>query len=745
MDRLNAKARGGREPSTLRIFPYYLFKFCEYAKKDPEQLITERLQDQKSDEMSTRRRHEELLTRWIGKMQEDRISSNTIATSCGAVRSFYAASYVPIVGVYVPSGVAVKIFRLPTPSDLFQMVDMSEPRAKAWICCQKDCLHPDTRLQSENGAITKIKDATSLTTILSANSIEPSTSMVGSVFTKPPEDLLDIRTRHGHISSSFQHFFQVYDNGTLAWKRADTLSDSDFLVRLGKIQVKTKPQYLKPVKGAAQCMAIFPEFLNENLSQLLGYFAGDGHIPIWKGKRLGRIIFTDENKEILEFYSQLLKILLQGHHPKIKNGARQRLSVTCGPLVRLIMENCPEIVCRSRFRHVPQIVCRSPDAIVARFLRGLFDAEGYVGCRIELVNTSFELLEEVSLLLLRFGILSHVKEYITPEREINKKRIKETKAWALIVEGINTVLFREHVGFSHPRKNERLSQIHVDLKRSDKDVRMPIERELLQQLLKEHHTCLEVMLHPERKRGKHPHKADYRSFRATRANIQRILQNADPSAISTKELKKTLDSGVIAERIISISHLENKTASLKDLNMPSTSIYYANAFCVHNSGISGGDLISLRLDNKSPIYGTIRSQLLKKGSIPIHVYLERGKGMSRGLGHYDTFFGKDAISALRSFVDLNASSDAKLFNFTEKTAELLLKAVSEKVMGEHITPHILRKFFNTYMKLAKVNESVIEYWMGHSLGKVKSAYFVPPVQEQMKLYMEAYPHIAIPK
>jgi len=301
MDRLNAKARGGREPSTLRIFPYYLFKFCEYAKKDPEQLITERLQDQKSDEMSTRRKHEELLTRWIGKMQEDRISSNTIATSCGAVRSFYAASYVPIIGVYVPSGVAVKIFRLPTPSDLFQMVDMSEPRAKAWICCQKD------------------------------------------------------------------------------------------------------------------------------------------------------------------------------------------------------------------------------------------------------------------------------------------------------------------------------------------------------------------------------------------------------------------------------------------------------------SGISGGDLISLRLDNKSPIYGTIRSQLLKKDSIPVHVYLERGKGMSRGLGHYDTFFGKDAISALRSFIDLNASPDAKLFNFTEKTAELLLKAVSKQVMGEHITPHILRKFFNTYMKLAKVNESVIEYWMGHSLGKVKSAYFVPPVQEQMKLYMEAYPHIAIPK
>lgn len=301
MDRLKSKARGGREPSTLRIFPYYLFKFCTFAQKDPEQLITERLQDQKSDDMSVRRKHEELLTRWIGAMQEDNTSSNTIATSCGAVRSFYAANYIPITGVYVPSGVPIKTFRLPTPSELAQMLEAAEPRVKAWICCQKD------------------------------------------------------------------------------------------------------------------------------------------------------------------------------------------------------------------------------------------------------------------------------------------------------------------------------------------------------------------------------------------------------------------------------------------------------------SGISGGDLISLRLNNQSPICGTIKAQLMKN-SIPVHVYLERGKGMSRGLGHYDSFFGKDAVSALRSFIDLNASPpDTKLFDFTEKTAELLIKAVSKQVMGEHITPHILRKFFNTYMKLAKVNESVIEYWMGHSLGKVKSAYFVPPVQEQMKLYMEAYPHIAIPR
>ena len=56
-----------------------------------------------------------------------------------------------------------------------------------------------------------------------------------------------------------------------------------------------------------------------------------------------------------------------------------------------------------------------------------------------------------------------------------------------------------------------------------------------------------------------------------------------------------------------------------------------------------------------------------------------------------------------------------------------------------VSSHDLRKFFATNLKLARVNdpafnETLIEYWQGHSLGKVKGAYFVPPVEEQLRLY-----------
>jgi len=163
--------------------------------------------------------------------------------------------------------------------------------------------------------------------------------------------------------------------------------------------------------------------------------------------------------------------------------------------------------------------------------------------------------------------------------------------------------------------------------------------------------------------------------------------------------------------------------------------------CQKDSGISGEDLISLTLDNLSPHQDTLREQLEKKIT-PVHLFIEREKGMSRGLGRYDSFLGKDAVEALLTYVDL---SQTKLFDVTLKTVQNNIKKVSKKILGKHITPHMIRKFFNTYMKLAKVNESVVEYWMGHSLGKVKAAYFIPPVPEQIKLYTEAYPNIALPR
>ena len=146
LNRLKAKARArGRdideEPtSTLRIFPYYVKRFCErVAGKDPDTLILERKRHLKNDDIMVRRQHEELATKFINLLGKEGASSNTIATALGAVKAFYSGNYVPLVDVIVPSGLPERRYRLSSPEELRDIVEAAPLRTATWICCQKDC------------------------------------------------------------------------------------------------------------------------------------------------------------------------------------------------------------------------------------------------------------------------------------------------------------------------------------------------------------------------------------------------------------------------------------------------------------------------------------------------------------------------------------------------------------------------------------------------------------------------------
>lgn len=176
-----------------------------------------------------------------------------------------------------------------------------------------------------------------------------------------------------------------------------------------------------------------------------------------------------------------------------------------------------------------------------------------------------------------------------------------------------------------------------------------------------------------------------------------------------------------------------------------------------DSGLGNMDLISLSSNNLSSEFGAIKTQL-KKGIVPIHVEVRRQKTGEKT----DSFFGPNAIEALNEYMPDGAGG--KIFQFSARTVEQQVKAlgISSKVATKEvpITPYALRRFFNTYMKLAGVNEALVETMMGHSIGRVRSAYLVMgqgqatsqgggsvgiPISKLAEIYMEAYPTIDITK
>ena len=156
-------------------------------------------------------------------------------------------------------------------------------------------------------------------------------------------------------------------------------------------------------------------------------------------------------------------------------------------------------------------------------------------------------------------------------------------------------------------------------------------------------------------------------------------------------------------------------------------------------GISLQDMLALRLGDGSPTYGTIGKQL-RDGRVPIHLEIVREKTKYR----YSTFLGEDSFEALNdddafpSMVAKSISGDQRLFPYGDSTIQMAMNGIGEELGWRHFTPYSLRKWFRTRLTLGGVNDALIELWMGHSLGRVRGAYLVPPVEGQMKVYSESY-------
>jgi len=174
-------------------------------------------------------------------------------------------------------------------------------------------------------------------------------------------------------------------------------------------------------------------------------------------------------------------------------------------------------------------------------------------------------------------------------------------------------------------------------------------------------------------------------------------------------------------------------------------------FCLRflkDNGISRSDVVRLN-------YGDIRKEL-EKGEQVIHIEMLRGKENVE----YDTFIGQNAIEALKAYLTLRrtrgeeitdetpifSSESVPYHRLSPAGLSAVFKRLSEKA-GIKVTPHKLRKFFETYLALAKVHPVILKYWMGHKVktGKkdVEMRYIIPPVEEQRQLYAEAYPKIDV--
>jgi len=156
-------------------------------------------------------------------------------------------------------------------------------------------------------------------------------------------------------------------------------------------------------------------------------------------------------------------------------------------------------------------------------------------------------------------------------------------------------------------------------------------------------------------------------------------------------------------------------------------------------GISLQDMLALKMGDGSSVYGSIKDQL-KKGQVPIHLNITREKTRFK----YNTFLGEDSFKLLNNAAFFSdTASHKRLFPYVDSTIQYAMKTLGDQLGWKSFTPYSLRKWFRTQLTLSDMNEALIESMMGHSIGKVKAAYLVPPPQKLREIYEKHYPALKL--
>jgi integrase len=173
--------------------------------------------------------------------------------------------------------------------------------------------------------------------------------------------------------------------------------------------------------------------------------------------------------------------------------------------------------------------------------------------------------------------------------------------------------------------------------------------------------------------------------------------------------------------------------------------------CMFQSGLAVNEICNLD-------YGDIQDEF-EEGVLPICLKLVREKTSVE----FKTFFGRDAVKYLRLYLatrkDLKPESPLFSKARIRGGEERLTTSNIQQIFGQiakdlpfikqnggynPARPHSLRAGFNSRL-IGKIDGTLREFWMGHAINGVASAYLNMPTDELRKLYMTAEEYLKIEK
>lgn len=190
------------------------------------------------------------------------------------------------------------------------------------------------------------------------------------------------------------------NKSTTKWKRLDEIKLGERVRTIDRIPCTIK-EYVKidwrPKFDRKRVK--LPKIFEERVASILAYFLADG----WVQKRRVGCAVGFKELSLLPKMERLFKDVF-GITPRFFHKSKSRT-------VRVVLESAllADFLKTIRTKRVPDLVFRSKNSVVAAFLSWLYERDGSVskGC-LYLKAKEVELLRDVQILLLRFGVYSRI-------------------------------------------------------------------------------------------------------------------------------------------------------------------------------------------------------------------------------------------------------------------------------------------------------------------------------------------------
>ena len=381
------------------------------------------------------------------------------------------------------------------------------------------------------------------------------------------QDIYTIQTDYGYkVKVTYNELLATIDsNGEIQFKEAIHLSKDDYLVLvLGKHEGREiKLSELEELYSDANRI-IIPSTLNEDLAEILGFYIGNG---CWSD---GKLIFSlkSTDKNFKDHIIKKIKSVFNLEPSEMREKDNYVDIIWSSKELEGYFEKRKWKKGSSTKGFIPDDILISKKNVIASFLKGLYEANGYIRKNGYIVfHTSSETLaNQLQITLLSLGILSRLSKSDTKKI---KKGLSDKDIYTIYIIGEESVRkFVNDIGFISSSKNEKAK--HLSNKKFEYIRIIPnISRRLRE--------TYEEIRKSDRKRAKKFYRKTYRYILGYRDLTYNRLKELSNEFEELKRMLRKYENQVFV-KIKEINRVKEPVFHLETFS----GRYVTNGFLIHN-------------------------------------------------------------------------------------------------------------------------------------------------------------------